>query len=61
MATVYAQVLGHNATDYNLTTSNQQNAIAALTANKAVTVGTIGSSNSNDTLPYGLYGSTPTP
>ena len=56
MATVYAQVLGHNATDYNLTTSNQQNAIAALTANKAVTVGTIGSSNSNDTLPYGLYG-----
>ena len=56
MATVDAQVLGHNATDYSVTTGNQQNAIAALTANKAVTVGTIGSSNCSDTLPYGLYG-----
>ena len=57
MATVDAQVLGHNATDYSLTTGNQQNVIAALTANKAVTCATVNSTNSNDTLPYGLYGS----
>jgi hypothetical protein len=57
MATVDAQVLGYNATDYNVTSSTQQNMIAALAANKAVTIGTIGSPNSNDTLPYGLYGS----
>jgi hypothetical protein len=56
MAPVDAQVLGHNATDYSLTTGTEQNMIAALTANKAVTIGTICSSNSNDTLPYGLYG-----
>ena len=57
MATVDAQVLGHNATDYNVTASTQQAMINALAADQAVTIGTDGSSNSADTLPYGLYGS----
>ena len=57
MATVDAQVLGHNATDYNLTASTQQAMISALAANQAVTIGTDSSNNSADTLPYGLYGS----
>jgi hypothetical protein len=57
MATVDAQVLGHNATDYGVTAGTQQAMITALAANEAVTIGTDGSSNSNDTLPYGLYGS----
>jgi hypothetical protein len=57
MATVDAQVLGHNATDYNLTASTQQAMINALAANQAVTIATDGSNNSGDTLSYGLYGS----
>ena len=57
MATVDAQVLGHNATDYSLTASTQQAMINALAANEAVTIGTDSSNNSGDTLPYGLYGS----
>ena len=56
MATVDAQALGYNATDYSLTTGNQQYIVAALAADEAVTAGTLSSSNSNDTLPYGLYG-----
>jgi hypothetical protein len=57
MATVDAQVLGHNATDYNLTGSTEQAMISALAANQAVTVATDSSSNSGDTLPGGLFGS----
>jgi hypothetical protein len=56
MATVCAQVLGYNATDYSLTASTQQAMINAIAAHDAVTIGTDGSNNSNDTLPYGLYG-----
>ena len=56
MATVDAQVLGHNATDYNVTASTKQAMINALAAGKAVTIGTDGST-SGDSLPYGLYGS----
>ncbi len=40
MATVDAQVLGHNATDYIMSTTNAQIAINALAANEAVTIGT---------------------
>jgi hypothetical protein len=57
MATVDAQVLGHNATDYGMGATYQQDMINALNSGEAVTIGTIGSSNSSDTLPYGLYGS----
>jgi hypothetical protein len=57
MATVDAQVLGYNATDYIMTTTSKQVAISALAAKEAVTIGTISSSNNADTLPYGLYGS----
>ncbi len=42
MATVYAQVLGHNATDYIMTSTQEQIAKNALAANKAVTIGTLG-------------------
>ena len=57
MATVDAQVLGDNATDYNLADSTKQAMINALAAGQAVTIATDGSNNSGDTLPYGLYGS----
>ena len=57
MATVDAQVLGYNATDYSLTSSTQQAMINALAAHKSVTIGTISSSNSDDSLPGGLFGS----
>jgi hypothetical protein len=57
MGDVDAQVLGHSATDYGMTANNQQAMITALTSGEAVTIGTIGSSNNSDTLPYGLYGS----
>ncbi|HVX15628.1 MAG TPA: C2 family cysteine protease [Pirellulales bacterium] len=40
MATVDAQVLGHNATDYGMTNSAEQYAINALAAHQAVTIGT---------------------
>ena len=60
MATVDAQVLGHNATDYSLTAGNQQNDIAALAANKAVTIATIGSSNSPTRSPMDSTDPTPT-
>lgn len=40
MATVDAQVLGHNATDYSMTSAAQQAAINALSAHQAVTIGT---------------------
>jgi hypothetical protein len=53
MATVDAQVLGHNATDYIMTSTKEQVAISALTAKKAVTIGTLQWSGTN----LGLYGS----
>jgi hypothetical protein len=53
MATVDAQVLGHNATDYIMTSTKEQVAITALTAKKAVTIGTLQWSGTN----LGLYGS----
>jgi hypothetical protein len=51
MATVDAQVLGYNATDYIMTTVNEQIAINAVAAHKAVTIGTLSWSNTKD----GLY------
>ena len=57
MATVDAQVLGYNATDYGLTGSTEQAMISALAAHDAVTIGTDTSSNSADTLSFGLFGS----
>jgi hypothetical protein len=56
MDVVCQQVLGYNAADYNLTASTQQTMINALAAHEAVTIGTDSSSNSSDTLAYGLYG-----
>ena len=57
MADVDAQVLGQNAASYDLSsTSDQQALVAGMTAKMAVTIGTDNSNNSNDTLPYGLYG-----
>jgi hypothetical protein len=53
MATVDAQVLGHNAIDYIMTSTKEQVAINALAAHKAVTIGTL--QFSTDTK-YGLYG-----
>jgi hypothetical protein len=53
MATVDAQVLGHNATDYIMTTTSAQVAINALAAHEAVTIGTNSWSGTN----LGLYGS----
>lgn len=50
MATVDAQVLGHNATDYNMTDADKQYAISALAAHEAVTIGTY-------TANYGLVAS----
>ncbi len=41
MATVDAQVLGYNATDYVMPNTNKQVAVSALAAKKAVTVGTL--------------------
>ena len=41
MATVDAQVLGYNATDYIMTTTKRQMAINAVAANEAVTIGTL--------------------
>lgn len=41
MATVDAQVLGYNAIDYIMTTTSKQVAVSALTAHKAVTIGTL--------------------
>ena len=51
MATVDAQVLGYNATDYIMTTTSKQVAINALAAHKAVTIGTLSWSGTKD----GLY------
>ena len=51
MATVDAQVLGYNATDYIMTTTSEQVAVSALAAGDAVTIGTTSFSG---TL-YGLY------
>jgi hypothetical protein len=50
MATVDAQVLGHNATDYTMSTSHEQQLISALASGQSVTIGTTQSI-------YGLYGS----
>ncbi|MGH7137990.1 MAG: C2 family cysteine protease, partial [Pirellulales bacterium] len=50
MATVDAQVLGHNATDYDMTDAGKQYAISALAAHEAVTIGTY-------TANYGLVAS----
>jgi len=57
MADVDAQILGHSATSCGVTSSTEQAMISALSAGEAVTIGTDVSSNSNDTLPGGLYGS----
>jgi hypothetical protein len=51
MATVDAQVLGHNATDYIMTNTQKQVAINALSTHKAVTIGTLSWSGTN----LGLY------
>ena len=51
MATVDAQVLGHNATDYIVNTTSESVAVAAVAANKAVTIGTLSWSGTN----CGLY------
>jgi hypothetical protein len=51
MATVDAQVLGYNATDYFPTAANKQVVINALAAHKAVTLGTLSWSGTQ----YGLY------
>jgi hypothetical protein len=51
MATVDAQVLGYNATDYIMTSTSEQVAISALAAHKAVTIGTLSWSGTN----LGLY------
>jgi hypothetical protein len=52
MATVYTQVLGHNASDYIMTNTQEQIAKNALAANKAVTIGTLCFNGVVD----GLYG-----
>jgi hypothetical protein len=58
MADVDAQVLGHSASSYNLSGNTALAAlIAGMTNHQAVTIGTTTSSNANDTLSYGLYGS----
>jgi Calpain family cysteine protease len=53
MATVDAQVLGYNATDYIMTSTSKQVAINALAAKKAVTIGTQQWTGTN----LGLYAS----
>jgi hypothetical protein len=53
MATVDAQVLGHNATDYIMTSTQESVAINALAAHKAVTIGTLQWSGTQN----GLYAS----
>ena len=53
MATVDAQVLGHNATDYIMTSTKEQTAINAIAAKEAVTIGTLSWSGTVD----GLYAS----
>jgi hypothetical protein len=58
MADVDAQVLGHSANSYALTTSSNQAALVSAMNNKlAVTIGTDTSNLSSDLLSYGLYGS----
>ena len=51
MATVDAQVLGYNATDYIMTNTKEQVAVSALAAKEAVTIGTLSWSGTED----GLY------
>jgi hypothetical protein len=51
MATVDAQVLGYNATDYLMSGTGEQTAINALAAHDAVTIGTLNWSGTQD----GLY------
>jgi hypothetical protein len=51
MATVDAQVVGQNATDYIMTTTQEQVAINAVAANEAVTIGTLSWNGTED----GLY------
>ena len=58
MADVDAQVLGHSASSYNVSSnSDLQALIAGMTNHQAVTIGTKTSNNANDTLSYGLFGS----
>ena len=58
MADVDAQVLGHGASSYALSSSSDKTAlINAMTSKLAVTIGTNGSNLSSDALAYGLYGS----
>lgn len=49
MATVDAQVLGHNATDYFMGTATEQQLISGVTSGQAVTIATLNTE-------YGLYG-----
>ena len=55
---VAAQVLGpgHSVNDYSVSSANEQAMITGITNHEAVTIDTTSSSNSSDTLPYGLYG-----
>ena len=57
MATVDAQVLGYNAKDYIMTNTQEQVAISALAAHKAVTIGTLSWWATNDAYAtyLGLY------
>jgi hypothetical protein len=56
-AVVAAQVLGHSVNEYGVGSSTQQAMISGVNNHQAVAIGTMPSSNSNDTLPGGLYGS----
>ncbi|WP_197167609.1 C2 family cysteine protease [Neorhodopirellula pilleata] len=46
MSDVNAQVLGYNSTSYSFNSSTKQSMIAALNANRAITLGTIGNAGS---------------
>lgn len=55
MATVNAQVLGYNATDYYLTASNKQAMLSALHTGKSVTIGTFSSPNAGGLVGQHAY------
>lgn len=58
MSVVDAQVLGHKASTYGLSSSTDLQAlISGMTNKEAVTISTDDSNNSDDSLSYGLYGS----
>ena len=53
---VFLHVLNQTATEVDSLTGAEQTAINAINSGMATTVGTIDSSNSDDSLPYGMYG-----